>query len=55
MKTIAFGMGERVAELMSAEGKCCLVFTPRINEWQGWRSVELDVKDLQPGPRARLE
>jgi single-stranded-DNA-specific exonuclease len=54
LRSIAFGMGERVAELMSAEGKCCLVFTPKINEWQGWRSVELEVRDLQAGPQARL-
>src|SRR5205807_430999 len=54
LKAIAFGMGERAAELMSAEGKCCLVFTPRINEWQGWRSVELEVRDLQAGAQARL-
>jgi single-stranded-DNA-specific exonuclease len=54
LRAIAFGMGERVAELMSEEGKCCLAFTPKINEWQGWRSVELEVRDLQPGPQARL-
>jgi hypothetical protein len=30
------------------------VFTPKINEWQGWRNVELEVRDLQAGPRARL-
>ncbi len=54
LRAIAFGMGERASELMSAEGKCCLAFTPKINEWQGWRSVELEVRDLQPGPRARL-
>ncbi len=54
MKAIAFKMGERTEELMSEGGKCCLVFVPRINEWQGWRSVELEVRDLQAGPRARL-
>jgi single-stranded-DNA-specific exonuclease len=54
LKAIAFGMGDRVQELMSAEGKCCLAFTPKINEWQGWRNVELEVRDLQAGPRARL-
>jgi single-stranded-DNA-specific exonuclease len=54
MKAIAFGMGENLEELMSAEGQCCLVFTPKINEWQGRRSVELEVKDFQPGPQAQL-
>lgn len=54
LKAIAFGMGDRIQELMSAEGQCCLVFTPRFNEWQGWRSVELLVHDFQSGPRAKL-
>jgi single-stranded-DNA-specific exonuclease len=54
MRVIAFGMGERLEELMSAGGKCCLVFTPRINEWQGFRSVELELVDFQAGAQARL-
>jgi single-stranded-DNA-specific exonuclease len=54
LRAIAFGMGDRTEELMSAGGQCCLAFTPRINEWQGWRNVELQVRDLQAGPRARL-
>lgn len=54
MRAIAFGLGDRVEELMSQEGKCCLAFTPKINEWQGRRNVELEVRDFQPGPRARL-
>jgi single-stranded-DNA-specific exonuclease len=54
MRAIAFGMGERLEELMSDGGRCCLAFTPRINEWQGYRSVELEVVDFQPGPEARL-
>jgi single-stranded-DNA-specific exonuclease len=55
LKAIGFGMGERAQELMGAGGKCCLAFTPRINEWQGWRSVEMEVRDLQAGPQARLD
>jgi single-stranded-DNA-specific exonuclease len=39
---------------MSAGGACCLAFTPKLNEWQGWRSVDLEVADFQAGPRARL-
>jgi single-stranded-DNA-specific exonuclease len=54
MRVIAFGMAERAEELMSAEGKCCLAFTPKINEWQGWRKVELEARDFQAGARARL-
>ncbi len=54
LKAIAFGMAERVDELMSAGGACCLAFTPKINEWQGWRSIDLEVTDFQPGSEARL-
>lgn len=54
LRAIAFGMGERADELMSNGGACSLVFTPRINEYQGYRSVELDVKDFQPSPDALL-
>jgi single-stranded-DNA-specific exonuclease len=53
-KAIAFGMADRADELMSDGGRCCLVFTPRINEWQGRRSVDLEVRDFQPGACARL-
>ncbi len=54
LRAIAFGMGERVEELMSVGGRCCLAFTPKLNEWNGRRSVELEIVDLQPGPRAVL-
>jgi single-stranded-DNA-specific exonuclease len=54
LRAIAFGMGDRVQELLSQEGKCCLVFSPKLNEWQGYRSVELEVRDFQAGPEARL-
>lgn len=54
LRAIAFGMAERTPELMSAGGECCVVFTPRINEWQGFRSVELEIRDFQPGSVARL-
>jgi single-stranded-DNA-specific exonuclease len=54
LKAIAFGMADRVEELMSAGGACCLAFTPKLNEWQGWRSVDLEVADFQPGAQARL-
>jgi single-stranded-DNA-specific exonuclease len=54
LKAIAFGMAERAEELMSAGGACCLAFTPRPNEWQGWRSIDLEVADFQAGAQARL-
>jgi single-stranded-DNA-specific exonuclease len=54
MRAIAFGMADLEEELTSDAGRCCLVFTPRLNEWQGRRSVDLEVRDFQPGPRAQL-
>jgi len=54
LRAIAFGMAERLNELMSAGGKCCLAFRPTVNEWNGRRTVELQVADLQAGPRAAL-
>jgi single-stranded-DNA-specific exonuclease len=54
LRVIAFGMADRAGELMAAGGKCCLVFRPKINEWQGRRNVELELRDFQAGPQARL-
>lgn len=54
IRAVAFGLAERVEELMSQKGQCCLAFTPKLNEWQGMRKVELEVVDFQAGPRARL-
>ncbi|MBL8866037.1 MAG: single-stranded-DNA-specific exonuclease RecJ [Planctomycetia bacterium] len=55
VKAIAFGMGERIDELLSAGGRCSLAFVPRVNEWQGRRSVEMEVVDLQAGSDPRIE
>lgn len=55
LRCIAFGMADRLDELMSQGGECCLAFTPRINEWQGFRNVEMEVRDFQAGPNAKLE
>jgi single-stranded-DNA-specific exonuclease len=51
---IAFNQAERADDLMSAGGQCCLLFSPYFNDWQGWRSLQLEVVDFQPGARARL-
>jgi single-stranded-DNA-specific exonuclease len=48
-------MADRREELMSAGGQCCIAFIPRINEYQGWRSIELEVRDFQAGTTAKLE
>lgn len=54
LKAIAFGMASRRDELMSEQGQCCLVVSPKRNEWQGRTSVDLEVIDFQPGGVARL-
>ena len=54
IKAIAFGMADRMDELMSAGGSCCIAFTPRFNEYQGWKTLELEVRDFQAGQVAQL-
>ncbi len=54
MRAVAFGMGERFDELLSGDRKCCLAFAPKINEWNGYRSVEMEVADFRAGGRAQL-
>jgi single-stranded-DNA-specific exonuclease len=54
-RCIAFGQGERAEELTSGGGACCLVFTPRVNDWQGFRNVDLEVADFQANEDPRLE
>jgi single-stranded-DNA-specific exonuclease len=53
-RAIAFGCGERCEELLADSGRCCIAFTPRINEWNGRRSVEMDVADFRAGARTEL-
>jgi single-stranded-DNA-specific exonuclease len=54
MRVVAWGMGDRLDELMSGDRKCCVAFTPRVNEWQGHRSIELEVVDFQACAEAKL-
>jgi single-stranded-DNA-specific exonuclease len=54
MQAIGFNLAERAADLMSHSGQCCLVFSPSFNDWQGYRSVQLEVVDFQPGTKAQL-
>jgi len=54
MRAVAWGMGDRLDELMSAGGACCLAFSPKINEWNGNRTVEIEVTDLAPGANPEL-
>jgi single-stranded-DNA-specific exonuclease len=55
LRCIAFGQGERAEELTGAGGACCLAFTPKINEWQGFRRVDLEIADFQAAREPRLE
>jgi single-stranded-DNA-specific exonuclease len=54
LRAVGFGMAERLDELMSEDRRCCLAFTPVLNEWQGYRNVELHVVDFQAGAVAKL-
>ncbi|MSQ95077.1 MAG: single-stranded-DNA-specific exonuclease RecJ [Gemmataceae bacterium] len=55
LRAIAFGLAYRCDELMSQAGQCCLAFVPRWNEWQGYKTVDIEVKDFQAGPEAKLQ
>jgi single-stranded-DNA-specific exonuclease len=52
---IAFRMGKRKEELMSNGGAISLAFTPKLNEWNGFTSVSLEVVDFQPLQNPDLE
>lgn len=54
-KAIAWGMADRLEELKSAQGQCCLAFTPKTNEWNGYTNIDMEVVDFQPGPIAKLD
>jgi len=54
IRAVAFGFGDRLDELLSGGGDCCLAFTPKVNEWQGRTSVEIEVLDFRPTPLASL-
>jgi single-stranded-DNA-specific exonuclease len=54
MRCVAWNMADRMEELLSAGGDCCLAFTPKINEWKGSRKIELQVADLKPGKTVAL-
>jgi single-stranded-DNA-specific exonuclease len=46
LKGIAWNMAERARKL-PAGSACAVAFTPSINEWNGRREVQLEVKDFQ--------
>jgi single-stranded-DNA-specific exonuclease len=55
MRAIAFGIADRAEELVADEGRCCIAFTPRLNEWNGMRSVEMEVIDFRAGSTVQLQ
>jgi single-stranded-DNA-specific exonuclease len=55
LRAVAWGLGERWEELMTAPGRrCSVAFTPKVNEWNGNRTIELEVADFQVGPETKL-
>ncbi|MFM8273529.1 MAG: single-stranded-DNA-specific exonuclease RecJ, partial [Gemmata sp.] len=54
IRCVAWGMADRMDELMSAGGECCIAFTPKINDWKGYKKIELQVTDLKPGRTVQL-
>ncbi|QVL34915.1 single-stranded-DNA-specific exonuclease RecJ [Telmatocola sphagniphila] len=54
MRAVGWGMADRIEELMSAGGDCCLVFEPKINTWNGMSKIELEIRDLRPGANVEL-
>jgi single-stranded-DNA-specific exonuclease len=54
VRAVAWGMGDRLDDLMADGGRCCLAFTPKINEWNGQRTVEIEVIDFQARRLAEL-
>jgi single-stranded-DNA-specific exonuclease len=54
MRAVAWNMADRLEELLRTNGECCLVFTPKVNEWRGERKIELQVIDLRPGATVEL-
>ena len=54
VRAVGWSMGDRLDELLSAGGHCCLAFVPRLNTFRGQTTVEMEVVDLQPGAEPRL-
>jgi single-stranded-DNA-specific exonuclease len=49
MRCVAWNMADRLEELTVSNGDCCIAFTPKINEWNGYKKIELQIIDLKPG------
>jgi single-stranded-DNA-specific exonuclease len=54
LRCVAWNMADRLEELTASGGDCCIAFTPKINEWKGFKKIELQIIDLKPGKTAEL-
>lgn len=54
LRCVAWNMADRLDELNSKNGDCCIAFTPKVNEWNGYRKIELQIIDLKPGKSVAL-
>jgi single-stranded-DNA-specific exonuclease len=52
LKAIAWNMAEKAKEL-KPNASCSIVFHPSINEWNGRRDVQLELRDLVVNPEVR--
>ncbi|MBN9521557.1 single-stranded-DNA-specific exonuclease RecJ, partial [bacterium] len=52
-RAVGWNMADRADELMAA-GECCLAFTPKVNDFRGNRTLELQVIDVKPGKSVQL-
>ena len=53
-RAVAWNMADRMDELLAAGGDCCLAFTPKVNEFRGYKKIELQVTDLKAGKSVQL-
>ena len=49
MRAVAFGRGEDFEKLTSENSNICVAFTPKVNEWNGRKNIEMEVIDFVPG------
>jgi len=53
-RAVAWNMADRLDELVAANGECCVAFTPKVNDFRGNRTLELQVIDVKPGKSVQL-
>jgi single-stranded-DNA-specific exonuclease len=53
IRCVGWNMADRLEEL-TTNGECCLAFTPRVNEWNEFRRIELQAIDVKPGSAVEL-